>query len=734
MDERSIDWYEGNWGSYDSQEDPEIDDGLTPLENLDFDDIVGHLNILSFNNGDGTISLVIPLHDNAKNFPFDLICWYWSSPDDMGWQEAEFETLSLELHGVQTDVASWNFDCNWGQGIHEFDTPELPINGTKIAIDFDWKIRHGLEDEEWKESLASYLATALANPREFPSLWEMCTEVEIKSEVKFPKVSQQPGSKDIVGITSSQTFTPNTHFSQDIFLRPMPNEQWICREALIASSGMKLSDSFLVENSCEEHRNRLESLFRFRSESQNRFFHGIDFDALEVNSRTSQIVERWKSGQLGMGRPRFWQVLAFEAWQNHGRHGVIEAATGSGKSHLGVIAALEALEENLAVVVVVPTLALQDQWIHIFAAKQIATDRLDGQHKNIPRRGRVLIAVQPSFREFMNRSENSLPAALLIADEVHNYGGHHASGILSPRFTRRLGLTATLIPTESNLALFYNYFGGPPVYVHSFEDAVDDGSITPFQLTIARCDMDGTAYYEYQKLREKLIACHEELVEKGVEQARERLTDAQLELLKVDEEFQEIAETISKLNAEIDRALSRLSSTSRAMNELAPLIKDLKGTLIFSDTTEACDEVMTDLRTFGVSIERITSKVTGRPRARILKNLGYGWIDAVVSPRVLDEGIDVQNVHTAIFVGGSRRKLQLIQRMGRALRISEGKHFAQIIFLVAKNSEDDPAQTSSTTPLKNSALKFIYDSSLKPVNVVDVDEEGELYRALGPKK
>lgn len=64
---------------------------------------------------------------------------------------------------------------------------------------------------------------------------------------------------------------------------------------------------------------------------------------------------------------RAWQREALGAWVDHGRQGVVQAVTGTGKSRIGVEAIREALQHDYSIVVVVPTVDLVEQWTRALA-------------------------------------------------------------------------------------------------------------------------------------------------------------------------------------------------------------------------------------------------------------------------------------------------------------------------------------------------------------------------------
>jgi len=65
-----------------------------------------------------------------------------------------------------------------------------------------------------------------------------------------------------------------------------------------------------------------------------------------------------------------------------------------------------------------------------------------------------------------------------------------------------------------------------------------------------------------------------------------------------------------------------------------------------------------------------------------------GSIDALVSMRVLDEGIDIPQCKRAFILASSRNSRQFIQRRGRILRKSKDKDYAEVYdFIVLPNND-----------------------------------------------
>ena len=72
----------------------------------------------------------------------------------------------------------------------------------------------------------------------------------------------------------------------------------------------------------------------------------------------------------------------------------------------------------------------------------------------------------------------------------------------------------------------------------------------------------------------------------------------------------------------------------------------------------------------------------------MLTRFREGRLRAVVSSRVLNEGLDVPDARVAILVGGALGTRELVQRIGRVLRPAAGKR-AQVYELVTSATIDD---------------------------------------------
>ena len=69
----------------------------------------------------------------------------------------------------------------------------------------------------------------------------------------------------------------------------------------------------------------------------------------------------------------------------------------------------------------------------------------------------------------------------------------------------------------------------------------------------------------------------------------------------------------------------------------------------------------------------ITHQTKVKERSAILRGLSSGTYNAVVTSRVLNEGVDVPDANVAVVLSGSGSVREHVQRLGRVLRRREGK-------------------------------------------------------------
>ena len=137
-----------------------------------------------------------------------------------------------------------------------------------------------------------------------------------------------------------------------------------------------------------------------------------------------------------------WQQDALADWRASGHRGIVEAVTGTGKTRLGLAAIWEAHQDGYRSVVLMPSIALQDQWIAQLRGllPGLAVGRWgNGHHDRLTDCDVVVAVVNSAVRQIAELRS----AGLIVADECHQYGSREHRKALAA-VPRRLGLTTTL--------------------------------------------------------------------------------------------------------------------------------------------------------------------------------------------------------------------------------------------------------------------------------------------------
>jgi superfamily II DNA or RNA helicase len=388
-----------------------------------------------------------------------------------------------------------------------------------------------------------------------------------------------------------------------------------------------------------------------------------------------------------------WQFDALVSWVRCGRHGVIEAVTGSGKTEVAIAAASDALRRGRFVLVLVPSRVLMQQWHAALCATlpDVRIGRLGDNGRETAETCDVLVATRHSAAAY-KPIPPSAAGGLLIADECHGLGGTTLRRALLPEYEERLGLTATLERSDDAVAeLLLPFFGGV-CYRYGFEQAIADGVCARPRVAFVGVPLSGEERAAYVEVEHRLVRARQHL--RGV---RDMPLDPFGDFLAA---VAHLAERDGGADGRAARdyldAFSKrrqivAQSTGKydLLGVLAPGIKDAEGALVFTETVRAANHAINRLDPL-VAVELITGSTPRGQRREILDDLRVRTLDAVAAPRVLDEGIDVPDANLGIVMSASRTRRQMIQRMGRILRRKRSGVSARFVIMFAKDTLEDP--------------------------------------------
>ncbi len=380
-------------------------------------------------------------------------------------------------------------------------------------------------------------------------------------------------------------------------------------------------------------------------------------------------ARRWQPLDLPLREhrdPRPYQVEALQAWRDVGRRGVVVLPTGAGKSHVAVLAIAETRRPTL---VVAPTLDLVRQWAGLLAkAFGIPIGQVGGgEHDVRP------VTVTTYDSAWMHMPHLGDRFGLLVFDEAHHLPGEtYATAAWMALAPFRLGLTAT--PERSD--------GGEERYLEL---------IGPIAYRAEIVEMTGLWLADYDTERVVIELDEDERAE--FDQARETYRgfcrDHGIRLAEPGG-FARFLQ-LSGRSVEGRDALAcyrtqrRLALSSRAKLRLLGALLDRhcdEPTLIFTDDNATAHAIA---RAFLLPV--ITHQTKLRERGDILRGLREGTYGAVVTSRVLNEGVDVPEAAVAIVVSGTGSVREHVQRLGRILRKSAGKRALLYELISAETSE-----------------------------------------------
>lgn len=364
--------------------------------------------------------------------------------------------------------------------------------------------------------------------------------------------------------------------------------------------------------------------------------------------------------------PRPYQRDAIAAWKDAGRRGVVVLPTGAGKSWVAVLAIADAARPAL---VVAPTLDLVRQWHDLLSgAFGCAVGVVGGgEHEVLPLTVTTYDSAWAHMRHLGSRF------GLVVFDEAHHLPGPSYSAAAEMAMAPfRLGLTATPERTDGGEARYAALVGA---IVHRAEIVEMSGRwLADYETDRIVVEMDEDERADYEESREHY---------------RSFVRDAGIRLGEPDG-FARFLRLSGSSEAGRDalaayRRQRRLALSSRAKLRTLGALLDRHAedkTLIFTDDNATAHTIA---RAFLLPV--ITHQTKVKERSAILGGLRSGRYGAVVTSRVLNEGVDVPEAAVAIVVSGTGTVREHVQRLGRVLRKAEGKQARLYELVSAETSE-----------------------------------------------
>jgi len=364
--------------------------------------------------------------------------------------------------------------------------------------------------------------------------------------------------------------------------------------------------------------------------------------------------------------PRPYQTEALDAWVAQRSRGVVVLPTGAGKSQLACMAIAA---KRRATLVIAPTLDLVRQWYDLLRATfGTSVGVIGGGEYDVQS---LTVATYDSA--YLHMEHLGARFGLLVFDECHHLPG--AAYAMAARLAIapfRLGLTATPERTDGRDSLLGELIG-PVVYRKEIVDLAGD-FLADYDTERVVVELSPAERAEYESER----AMYRGFVEgHGIRMAS---PGGWGEFIMLSARSAEGRRAMLAYRRQRELAFCAPAKLDYVEHLLAHHQADRA--LLFTQDNATCYAVS---RRF--LIPAITHQTKVKERSELLERFADGRYGALVTSKVLNEGVDIPAANVAIVISGSGSVREHVQRLGRILRKKEGKRAVLYELVTAQTSE-----------------------------------------------
>ena len=361
---------------------------------------------------------------------------------------------------------------------------------------------------------------------------------------------------------------------------------------------------------------------------------------------------------------REWQEKAFPLWWTEKR-GIVKVVTGGGKTVFAIHCLTKYLEEEKdnSIFIVVPSIALLDQWYEGLQKTFDDTDiSLNGGGEHLEEISKVTISTIDSVKNIIHKFDAS--NTLLIVDECHKIGTEKRGKTLTNNWHATLGLSATPERDyDDNFYIIIKKILGDIIFDYDYIDAREDEVIVNFKLLYAYAAMTKDEEDKYKKFTKSIQR-------RAATIGGNNMNDYPLKMLI------------------FNRARMVKNSKNRIPFGVELLQKHKRDSwIVFTENKKQAKEFNKIINKKGYKSAIYNTDLDNNEREENLNNFKSGNLNVLVSCTALDEGFDMPEADGAMILSASSSKRQRIQRMGRVLRITANKENALIVTVYSSNTE-----------------------------------------------
>lgn len=379
-----------------------------------------------------------------------------------------------------------------------------------------------------------------------------------------------------------------------------------------------------------------------------------------------------------------YQEEAVVQWQEADGLGRFEMATGTGKTITALAATIRACAavveagESLLIVVIVPDQALVRQWTQEaeeFGFRRVVTseqpqwrdkvtNQLEALRFKVQDFGVVIATVDGALASSgallaqlkSHRGEEHDSKLMLIADEAHSLGAPTYRQVLLEEFDYRLALSATFERhfDEEGTEFLEDYFRGSVATVTMDEAIHVHKTLVPYTFHPVLVELTEEEQREYVELSGRISMAYARADGDSwhnFENASSFLLRKRASILK------HAANKIPQVRDVIEGLELKKYLLVYAAEGPSPLTDERQDT-----------QLVELLRGFGMDTEIYDGGTPDNTRKHYEERLDEGRLHALVAMKCLDQGIDIPEARTALFVASTTNPRQYVQRRGRILR------------------------------------------------------------------
>ncbi|MCU0677624.1 MAG: DEAD/DEAH box helicase family protein [Myxococcota bacterium] len=380
----------------------------------------------------------------------------------------------------------------------------------------------------------------------------------------------------------------------------------------------------------------------------------IDYAKLVLRFRKEQREYRdearayleLESGIRARREPRPYQTEAIDAWWKARGRGVVVLPTGAGKSYVAMMAIDKARRSTL---IVAPTLDLVRQWYdNLRATFGVPVGIVGGGEHRVE-----ALTVTTYDSAYLHMEHLGARFGLVVFDEAHHLPSETYA--LAARLSIAPEIVGPIVYRKEIVAMSGDYLADYDTERVEVELSPDERQ----RYEQARATYRG--FVVSQGIRLGSPAGFAEFIQRTA-----RSEEGRRAMAAYREQRQLAFCAPAKL--EVLEALLTQHATDRS--------------IVFTQDNATCHEISKRFL-----IPSITHQTKIGERSQVLEGLASGRYRAVVTSKVLNEGVDVPDANVAIVVSGSGSVREHVQRLGRVLRKKGDKRAILYELITAQTGE-----------------------------------------------